>query len=35
MLNAFRSWDWMTRASVVLATLNVTVWTIALHAIGQ
>jgi len=35
MLNVFRNWDWMTRASAVLVTLNVLVWTIALHAIGS
>jgi hypothetical protein len=35
MLDTFRSWDWMTRASAVLITLNVVVWTVALHGIGK
>lgn len=35
VMHAFRSWDWMTRASFLLATLNVVLWGLALRAIGQ
>jgi hypothetical protein len=34
-MHSFRSSGWMTRASFLLATLNVVLWGVALRAIGQ
>jgi hypothetical protein len=35
VVDSFRSWNPMTRASLVLLTLNVAVWGVALNAIGR
>lgn len=35
MKDAFANLDWMTRASLLLATLDVALWAFGLHAIGR